>query len=470
MRKYLATFIVLAIALTLILPLGSANAQDSSIAVLLDDRDDLSTSALVVGNAGLIDTLNNPGPFTVFAPTDQAWNAALDELNTTEESLLLNNDLLASLATYHVVRGEFTADDLQDSNFLITQNRENVAVDSDGENITINGDADVSRTIPATNGIIYVVDSVLLPPSVTGEPEAPIANVMDFIASEDRFGMTYDAIEGTGLLDTLSSTDSYTLFAPTNAAWNAALDDLNMTQEALLEDNDMLSRVMSYHLVVGEFTEEELYDNNFLVSQSTENISIDSDGDTITLNHGEATVTESMMTSNGVIHVIDGVLLPPAITGDPNRMVTNTADYLASDERFSITGEAFLNAGLIDILLDEQSYTVFAPTDAAWNAALDDLNLDEEEFMANSDLLADLTAYHVVVGMFTVDDLREENFLVAQSTEQIAIDVQSDMQDSSMQRNAIVLNEGQATITESIHTSNGVIHVIDAVLMPSSQQ
>ena len=128
---------------------------------------DFTTLVAAVEAAGLVETLQGDGPFTVFAPTDEAFTAALEELGLTVEELLADTETLTSILTYHVVEGEVPAADVVtlDGQSVATVNGAEVEIGVDGETVTVN-DATVTATdIFATNGVIHVIDSVLLPPA-----------------------------------------------------------------------------------------------------------------------------------------------------------------------------------------------------------------------------------------------------------------------------------------------------------------
>jgi len=128
---------------------------------------DFTTLVAAVEAAGLVETLQGEGPYTVFAPTDEAFAAALEDLGLTAEELLADTETLTSILTYHVVEGEVPAADVVtlDGEEVPTVNGATVTIGVDGETVTVN-DATVTATdIFATNGVIHVIDSVLLPPA-----------------------------------------------------------------------------------------------------------------------------------------------------------------------------------------------------------------------------------------------------------------------------------------------------------------
>ena len=128
---------------------------------------DFTTLVAAVEAAGLVETLQGDGPYTVFAPTDEAFAAALEDLGLTADELLADTETLASILTYHVVEGEVPAADVVglDGQAVPTVNGADVEITVDGETVMVN-DATVTTTdIFATNGVIHVIDSVLLPPA-----------------------------------------------------------------------------------------------------------------------------------------------------------------------------------------------------------------------------------------------------------------------------------------------------------------
>ena len=128
---------------------------------------DFTTLVAAVEAAGLVETLQGDGPYTVFAPTDEAFATALDDLGLTAEELLADTETLTSILTYHVVEGEVPAADVVtlDGQEVPTVNGASILVGVDGDTVTVN-DATVTATdIFATNGVIHVIDGVLLPPT-----------------------------------------------------------------------------------------------------------------------------------------------------------------------------------------------------------------------------------------------------------------------------------------------------------------
>jgi transforming growth factor-beta-induced protein len=140
-------------------------AEGNTIVDIAVDNPDFSILVAAVTEAGLVETLSGDGPFTVFAPTDEAFEAALDALGITAEELLAN-PALGDILTYHVLSGEVMSSDLEPTQTVATVQGEEVTITVDDDGARIN-DAEIVQTdIEASNGVIHVIDAVILPPTV----------------------------------------------------------------------------------------------------------------------------------------------------------------------------------------------------------------------------------------------------------------------------------------------------------------
>jgi transforming growth factor-beta-induced protein len=140
-------------------------ADGGTIVDIAADNPDFSILVAAVTEAGLVETLSGDGPFTVFAPTDDAFEAALEALGITAEELLAN-PALGDILTYHVLSGEVMSSDLEPTQTVATVQGEEVTITVDDDGARIN-DAEIVQTdIEASNGVIHVIDAVILPPSV----------------------------------------------------------------------------------------------------------------------------------------------------------------------------------------------------------------------------------------------------------------------------------------------------------------
>jgi uncharacterized surface protein with fasciclin (FAS1) repeats len=260
-----------------------------------------TTLLTAVESAGLVDTLQGEGPFTVFAPTDEAF-AALPE--GTLEALLADTEALGRVLLYHVVSGEVLASEVVGLDRAITVQGEDIAITVDGDSIKVNEANVVAADIAASNGVIHVIDQVILPPSM--REAADMGDIVETAQAAGGFTTLLTAVEAAGLVDTLKGEGPFTVFAPTDEAFAALPEG---TLEALLADTEALGRVLLYHVVAGQVTANQVaaLESAQTVEGSTVTIRVE-DGK-VFINDAQVLSTD-ILTSNGIIHVIDQVILP----------------------------------------------------------------------------------------------------------------------------------------------------------------
>ena len=277
-------------------------AQDSTIVETAVDAGTFQTLATALGEAGLVDALNGEGPFTVFAPTDDAFAALGDATiaNLLEED---NRDLLRAVLTYHVVPGRLTSAELARTRTLTTLSGQRLDV-SFATELRVDEASIVQGNIEASNGVIHVIDSVLMPETRT----------IPAIAKEaGSFGTLLAAVKAAGLVDTLVGEGPFTVFAPTDDAF-AALGTETIESLLLPENRAKLTSILTYHVVPGRVYASDVIGGVEAATVQGERVSVG-------LKKGGLRVNESSVIAadieafNGVIHVIDGVLLPPQPQG-----------------------------------------------------------------------------------------------------------------------------------------------------------
>lgn len=304
-------------------------------------------------------------------------------------------------------------------------------------------------------------------------PEFP--TITELVVSSDDFDTLETAVVAAGLADTLSGDGPFTVFAPTDAAF-AALDSATLNA-ALADPSGLLTDVLLYHVLSGDIGADTLLTVNSVVTLQGERIHVKNFEGDIYLNDEIKITTSEVIASNGRVHVIDAVLLPPSIasTSSSSSSTTSAApagagegftrpelptitDIAVGDDRFETLVTALTAAGLAGTLDQPGPFTVFAPTDDAFaklpastlNAALADPN----------GLLTDILLYHVVSG-----DVGSEIVLTLNSATTLnGAPVQIKFFDGS-----VYLNDEVKVIITNIVAANGVIHVIDTVLIPPSE-
>lgn len=254
---------------------------------------DFNTLVTAVKAAGLVDTLKSAGPFTVFAPTDEAF-AKLPK--GTVESLLANPDKLRAILKYHVVPGRVVAADVVKLTSAKTVLGQTVAIDStDGVRV---GKARVIKTdIETSNGVIHVIDTVLLPKN----------DLIETARAAGSFTTLLAALDAAGLTDALRAEGPFTVFAPTDAAFAKLPAG---TVDALLKDIPKLKSILTYHVVNGKVLAQDVVNLHEARTLQGQEVSIDASNG-VRINDANVVQTD-VMSDNGVIHVIDSVLLPPS--------------------------------------------------------------------------------------------------------------------------------------------------------------
>lgn len=246
--------------------------------------------------AGLVDALKGPGPLTVFAPNDAAF-AKLG--SRTISTLLANPELLAKVLTYHVVPGKVMAADVVGLSSATSLQGSPINISVSGGKVRLNGNSTVIATdIGASNGVIHVIDTVILPPF----------DIVDVATLNGNFKTLLTAVKAAGLTNTLRSAGPFTVFAPTDRAF-AKLPAA--TLNALLKDPAALSNILLYHVVPGKVMAADVVGLSSAKSAQGSNINIAVVGGKVVLNNSSTVILTDVGASNGVIHVIDTVILPP---------------------------------------------------------------------------------------------------------------------------------------------------------------
>ena len=272
-----------------------------------------TTLVAAVQAAGLAETLNSEGPFTVFAPTDEAF-AALPE--GTLDSLLLpeNKQQLTDILLYHVVPGTVMAADVAGMDGQMADTAlegQQIAIKVDMGNVYLNENTQVIITdIEASNGVIHVIDSVLLPPSGEAEAGMETMDIVDTAVADGRFTTLVAAVQAAELVDTLKGEGPYTVFAPTDDAF-AALPEGTLDSLLLPENKQQLTDILLYHVVPGQVMASDVVGLTSATTVLGEDASVTVEDGKVFLNDNVEIIITDIETSNGVIHVIDSVLLPP---------------------------------------------------------------------------------------------------------------------------------------------------------------
>jgi uncharacterized surface protein with fasciclin (FAS1) repeats len=263
-----------------------------------------NTLVAAVKAADLVAVLKSDGPFTVFAPTDDAF-AKLPK--GTVETLLKpeNKDMLISILKYHVVAGKVEAKQVVGLSSAKTVQGQNVSIMVKDGSVFLNNSTKVIKTdIGATNGVIHVIDSVLMPPK---EMSAEM-DIVDTAVSTKMFNTLVAAVQAAGLVDTLKGDGPFTVLAPTDAAF-AKLPEGTVENLLKPENKDMLVKILTYHVISGKVEAADVVKLKSAKTVQGSNIKIKVKKGNVMINKSKVIKTD-VQASNGVIHVIDTVLMP----------------------------------------------------------------------------------------------------------------------------------------------------------------
>lgn len=387
----------------------------------------LSTFIDAVVKAGLtLDLREGDGTITVFAPTNQAFQDAginIDDLSTAE---------LRTVLDYHIIADSLPSSQIESKRY-VTPTGKFLEFSTEG-GVTINeGQASVTTPdLTGSNGILHVVDGVLLP-SPNIQESSSDQGLSSFLAAVGRFDDLSATVE--------DETADITIFAPSDQAFQDFLDAFPQYNELADVPDHVLRTLLEYH-VIGE----ELFSGD-LQGQSATTLQ----GEDINADNVLPKVTDAdINSSNGVIHVVDEILVPNQVS-EVIGSVLGIA-YLDPEARFTTLIEALQKAELYDILLGEGPFTVFAPTNDAFEAAgISVADLSTEE-------LQPVLLYHVLSG----------NQVLAEQLDVGPVDTESGTFFVNIPDQQVFINGQSNVVLTDLQADNGVVHVIDLTLTPPS--
>ena len=284
------------------------------------------------------------------------------------------------------------------------------------------------------------------------DDDVPERNIVQLAQASPDLSILVEAVVAADLGDTLS-TGNLTVFAPTNAAFAALLAELGTTKAALLADKPLLKAVLSYHVLGQRVPSAEVPLGKALVPLAGGFFKIEaSNGLRVTdgRNRMARITATDLQASNGVVHVVDRVLLPA------DKGILATAQSVPD---FSILVEAVVAAGLVETLQGPGPFTVFAPTNAAFAALLAELGVGKETLLGNTALLTQVLTYHVLPGRVLKAEVPVGAAIKTVQGQTFTVNASLQITDQRMRTS-------QITSTD-VFASNGVVHAVDKVLLPS---
>ncbi|MBL8305262.1 MAG: fasciclin domain-containing protein [Rubrivivax sp.] len=257
--------------------------------------------------AGLGDALSQPGPLTVFAPTNDAFAALLAELGLTKAQLLADKPLLTAVLQYHVLGSRVAKAQVPLGKAITPLAGGIFKVDSVGSDLVVtdgrNRTAKITATdVAASNGVVHVIDKVLLPPN---------RNIVQTAQALPQFSILVEAVVAADLVGALSGAGPLTVFAPTDTAFAALLTELGTTKAALLANKPLLTQVLTYHVLNSRVLKADVPVGSAITTLQGGSFSVDATLAITDARNRKAAITGTdVLTSNGVVHVIDKVILP----------------------------------------------------------------------------------------------------------------------------------------------------------------
>jgi len=302
MKRIISLLAVLAVAAAAVGGTGPASAGTRASKVDIVQTavaaGQFTTLASLLQKAGLVDTLATGGPFTVFAPTDAAFAKVP---KATLDALAADPAKLKAVLLYHVVPGRVTAADVVKLTSAKTAEGRSLGIKVVNGSVFVDGAQVTTPDVEATNGVIHVIDSVLIPKEAT----APKTIVQTAVAA-GSFKTLASLLKKAGLVGTLQGKGPFTVFAPTDAAF-AKLP--KATLAALAKNKAKLRSVLLYHVVKGNVSAAKVVTLRSAKTLNGKAVSIRVNGGNVLVG-GARVTTADVKASNGVIHVVNKVLIP----------------------------------------------------------------------------------------------------------------------------------------------------------------
>ncbi len=401
----------------------------------------------------LVSMFNTAGSNTVFAPTDAAFDAFLTVIgqNSIDD---IPEDVLRNVLEYHVIANRSVTANSITNGTTTMSNGEDAEFTTNASGITIQNANAILVNGTATNGVIHIIDSVIVPPSI-----APIVGTIVAPAFfNNQFTTLIAAVQAAdpSILDLLLSNGpsdgGLTLFAPTNDAFAAAG----------ITDANGADAILAYHVIDGTILAADLPVTSGVaatVGAIGGNFYLTNAGGDVTIN-GTTNVTATDITaSNGVVHVIDRTLVPP--TQSITDIVVKFSNAMPAE--FTLLTAALTRTNLLDTLDNpDAAFTVFAPTDSAF----DNAGFPDEAAInaAPIDALTAILTHHVVNETYAFStDLVDNSMIEMLNNQNVTINLEDlTLQDAAGTMPAANLVPSLL----NVHATNGVVHVIDAVLIP----
>ncbi|XP_078140308.1 periostin, osteoblast specific factor b isoform X2 [Centroberyx gerrardi] len=400
------------------------SAVGNTIQDVIEVDDDLTTLSEVALASGLLDKLGQPGQYTLFAPTNEAFERMGSDVL---ERLKSNKDVLQALLNFHLLKSVQCSEGIMTGTSYETLEGNNIEIGCDGDSLTVNGIKMVlKKDIVTTNGVVHLIDQVLIPDSAK--------QVMELVgSSQSTFG---DMVSELGLSAAMRPEAEYTLLAPLNAAF---------TDEVMSMDQRLLKIILESHILKRKIVLGELYNGQRLETIAGKLLRVFIYRTAVCIENS-CMIRGSKEGSNGALHLMR-ILLKPA--------EKSMFEILTENGGFKIFLSLVEDAGLTDLLKQEGDFTLFAPSDKAFASVSEsDLALLKGDINA----LRTILLYHFNNGVF-----------IGGGLETGVTNLLKSLQGSNLRvlfaNNSVQVNSVQVPESD-IMATNGVVHFIDSLLYP----
>nr|XP_019943498.1 PREDICTED: periostin-like isoform X2 [Paralichthys olivaceus] len=400
------------------------SAVGSTIQDVIEVDEDLATLSDVAHSAGMLEKLGQPGHYTLFAPT----NDAFESLGTDVlERLQSDKQAIQALLKFHMLDSVQCSEAIMAGSSYETLEGNNIEIGCDGESLTINGVKLVrKKDIVTTNGVIHLIDKVLMPDSAK--------QVMDLVGSTQSTFL--DMMSELGLSAAMRPEAEYTLLAPLNAAF---------TDEVMFMDQRLLKIILESHILKKKIVLGELYNGQRLETIGGKLLRVFIYRTAVCIENS-CLIRGSKEGSNGALHLMRTLLKPAEKT---------MFEILTEKGGFKIFLSLMETAGLTDLLKQEGDFTLFAPSDAAF-ASLSERDL--ALLKGDMNALRTILLYHINNGVF-----------IGGGLETGVTNLLKSLQGSNLRlmfaNNSMLVNSVQVPESD-IMATNGVVHFVNQVLYP----
>uniref|UniRef100_A0A8C1XXR0 Periostin, osteoblast specific factor b n=1 Tax=Cyprinus carpio TaxID=7962 RepID=A0A8C1XXR0_CYPCA len=393
-------------------------AVGNTIQDVIEVDDDLSTLSTVAIASGLIEKLGQPGQFTLFAPTNDAFDKLDREVL---DRLMEDKNSLQALLNYHLLNSVQCSEAIMAGTSYETLEGSNIEIGCDGDSLTVNGIKMVfKKDIVTTNGVIHLIDQVLMPNSAK--------QVMELVGQSQ--GTFSDMLTELGLSAAMRPQAEYTLLAPLNTAFN---------DEVMSMDQSFLKIILENHILKNKIVLSQLYNGQRLETLAGKFLRVFVYRTAVCIENA-CLIRGSKEGSNGALHLMKTLIMPAE---------SSMYQLLVKNGGFKIFLSLMETAGLTDLLKQEGDFTVFAPTDEAFAGLSDrDLSLLKRDVNA----LRAILLYHFSNGIF-----------IGGGLETGVTNLLKTLQGSNLK----VLYVNTVKVPDSdLMATNGVIHVVRTLLYP----